>query len=253
MQAFMCTVGNDGAVPRIRACVEGLEARPQAAVVPDRASPALCALQHIRVAEAANKHDACSGNRLAIELPNDAANTMPGNLQPTSRPLQRMLKCDVLQQPGIETQWRLKPQLERQWGRKGHAPWNESREARPCSRSDMVMSQGSMPAAWMADAISRSPLLPSSLSTATRTCTRSSAIAGWTGWLSRGRQRPAVCKPPTSDAHPAAAMSASARHRVLLRPLQLDTYLRLQVHSGKADEHFLARLRGHQKQLARMS
>lgn len=62
MQAFMCTVGNDGAVPRVGACVKGLEARPQAAVVPDGASPALCALQHVRIAEAADEYYACSGN-----------------------------------------------------------------------------------------------------------------------------------------------------------------------------------------------
>jgi hypothetical protein len=36
-------------------------------------------------------------------------------------------------------------------------------------RSLMVMSQGSMPAAWTAAAISRSPLEPSSRMTATRT------------------------------------------------------------------------------------
>ncbi len=50
------------------------------------------------------------------------------------------------------------------------SPWKVSSVARPCSRSDMVMSHGSMPALYTAELISRSPLLPSSRMIATRTC-----------------------------------------------------------------------------------
>jgi hypothetical protein len=88
----------------------------------------------------------------------------------------------------------------------------------------MVMSQGSMPAAWMADAISRSPLLPSSLSTATRNCVRSSASTHRTRRLGQGAQKPAMHKPPAGDAHP-AAVSASARHRMPLMLWQSEACL----------------------------
>mmetsp|Transcript_19636 Transcript_19636/g.66816 ORF Transcript_19636/g.66816 Transcript_19636/m.66816 type:complete len:395 (+) Transcript_19636:731-1915(+) len=62
-------------------------------------------------------------------------------------------------------------------------PRKRSSVMRPCSRSDMVTSHGSKPAAWKAAAISRSPLLPSSRSTATLTLsafsmTAASVLAG---------------------------------------------------------------------------
>jgi hypothetical protein len=74
-----------------------------------------------------------------------------------------------------------------------------------------VMSQGSMPPAHTAADISRSPLLPSSRMTATRTC----VVGGWRAWCAQCRAVSCTCA--CSDAcqcHTRAhAYTVGATHR----------------------------------------
>mmetsp|Transcript_1373 Transcript_1373/g.3213 ORF Transcript_1373/g.3213 Transcript_1373/m.3213 type:complete len:305 (-) Transcript_1373:1023-1937(-) len=95
-------------------------------------------------------------------------------------------------------------------------PRKLSREARPLSRSLMVMSHGSIPAACTAAAISRSPLLPSSRRTATRTLlvaamTSGNVLAGVKLRFHTGLVRPARLAASASTHSSAACRRSSTK------------------------------------------
>mmetsp|Transcript_42935 Transcript_42935/g.128887 ORF Transcript_42935/g.128887 Transcript_42935/m.128887 type:complete len:445 (+) Transcript_42935:1310-2644(+) len=97
-------------------------------------------------------------------------------------------------------------------------PRNESRLARPLTRSDIVMSHGSIPPANAAAAISRSPLEPSSRMTATRTLSVASSFAlavnsGLYGRAHFGAVRVA-CTACSASTHSSAHCSRSSANAV---------------------------------------